>query len=197
MPWAIAIRLLARLAASLFFWRMATRRRTAQAGGQAVPGSTPKARIDAQAAVMAVKTSILLTWRALLTATFLSATAVFLVSGLTIVVLGPRWLGAILLAIALATAMGNVVRRPRTPRRRADAQPAPAGRAAPQDGRVLGVAVSCAAAREGGPAPPLSFQLVSACVRASILSRSLRRCQIRCGAGPPSHAQIVLSLGRS
>jgi hypothetical protein len=104
MPWAIAIRLLARLAASLFFWRMATRRRTAQAGGQAVPGATPKARIDAQAAVMAVKTSILLTWRALLTATFLSATAVLLVSGLTIVVLGPRWLGAILLAVALATA---------------------------------------------------------------------------------------------
>ena len=104
MPWAIAIRLLARLAASLFFWRMATRRRTAQTGGQAVPGATPKARIDAQAAVMAVKTSILLTWRALLTATFLSATAVLLVSGLTIVVLGPRWLGAILLAVALATA---------------------------------------------------------------------------------------------
>jgi hypothetical protein len=104
MPWAIAIRLLARLAASLFFWRLATRRRTAQAGGPGVPGAAPKGRIDAQAAVMAVRTSILLTWRALLTATFLSATAVLLVSGLTIVVLGPRWLGAILLAIAVATA---------------------------------------------------------------------------------------------
>jgi len=104
MPWAIAIRLLARLAASLFFWRMATRRRTAQAGGHAVPGATPKARIDAQAAIMAVRRSILLTWRALLAATFLAATAVLLVSGLTIVVLGPRWLGAILLAVALATA---------------------------------------------------------------------------------------------
>ena len=103
MPWAIAIRLLARLAASLFFLRMATRR-TAQAGGQAVPGATPKARIDAQAAIMAVRRSILLTWRALLAATFLAATAVLLVSGLTIVVLGPRWLGAILLAVALATA---------------------------------------------------------------------------------------------
>ena len=52
---------------------------------------------------MAVKTSILLTWRALLTATFLAVTAVLLVSGLTIVVLGPRWLGAILLAAALAS----------------------------------------------------------------------------------------------
>jgi hypothetical protein len=104
MPWAILIRLLARLAASLFFWRIATNRRRAYANGQPVPGATPKARIDAQAAVMAVKTSILLTWRALLTATFLTVFAVLLVAGLTIVVLGPRWLGAILLAGALASA---------------------------------------------------------------------------------------------
>jgi hypothetical protein len=103
MPWAIMIRLLARLAASLFFWRIATSRRRAFANGQPVPGAAPKARIDAQAAVMAVRTSILLTWRALLTATFLAVTAVLLVSGLTIVVLGPRWLGAILLAAALAS----------------------------------------------------------------------------------------------
>jgi len=104
MPWVLVIRLLARLAASLFFWRVATRRRGAYAGnGQAVPGATPKAGIDAQAAVMAVRTSILLTWRAMLSATFLAAAAVLLVSGLTIVVLGPRWLGAILLAGALAS----------------------------------------------------------------------------------------------
>jgi hypothetical protein len=103
MPWAIVIRLLARLAASLFFWRIATSRRRAFAGGQAVPGATPKARIDAQAAVMAVRASILLTWRALLTAAFLVATAVLAVAGVTIVILGPRWLGALLLAGALAT----------------------------------------------------------------------------------------------
>jgi hypothetical protein len=103
MPWAIVIRLLARLAASLFFWRLATGRRRAFAGGQAVPGATPKARIDAEAAVMAVRASILLTWRALLTATFLTATAVLLVAGITIAILTPRWLGAILLVGALAT----------------------------------------------------------------------------------------------
>ena len=103
MPWAIVIRLLARLAASLFFWRIATSRRRAYAGGQAVPGATPKARIDAQAAVMALRTSILLTWRALLAVAFLAATAVLGVAGVTIVVLGPRWLGALLLAGALVT----------------------------------------------------------------------------------------------
>jgi hypothetical protein len=103
MPWAIVIRLLARLAASLFFWRIATSRRRAYAGGQAVPGATPKARLDAQAAVMAVRRSILLTWRALLTVTFLAATAVLAVAGVTIVILTPRWLGALLLAGAVAT----------------------------------------------------------------------------------------------
>ena len=101
MPWAIVIRLLARLAASLFFWRIATSRRRAFAGGQAVPGATPKARVDAQAAVMAVRASILLTWRALLAAGFLAATLVLSVAGVTIVVLGPRWLGALLLAGAV------------------------------------------------------------------------------------------------
>jgi uncharacterized membrane protein len=102
MPWAIVIRLVARLAASLFFWRIATSRRRAFAGGQAAPGATPKARVDAQAAVMAVRASILLTWRALLAAGFLAATAVLVVAGVTIVVLGPRWLGALLLAGAVA-----------------------------------------------------------------------------------------------
>ncbi|MGA8362208.1 MAG: hypothetical protein WB793_11355 [Candidatus Dormiibacterota bacterium] len=101
MPWAIVIRLLARLAASLFFWRIATNRRRAFAGGQPVPGSTPKARLDAQAAVMAVRASILLTWRALLTATFLASTAVLAIAGVTIVILTPRWLGAVLLAAAI------------------------------------------------------------------------------------------------
>jgi uncharacterized membrane protein len=102
MPWAIVIRLVARLAASLFFWRIATSRRRAFAGGQAAPGATPKAHIDAQAAVMAVRASILLTWRALLAAGFLTAALVLSVAGVTIVVLGPRWLGALLLAGAVA-----------------------------------------------------------------------------------------------
>ena len=103
MPWAIVIRLLARLAASLFFWRIATSRRRAYAGGQGVPPATPKGRLDAQAAVMAVRTSILLTWRALLTITFLAATAVLGVAGVTIVILTPRWLGALLLVGAIVT----------------------------------------------------------------------------------------------
>jgi uncharacterized membrane protein len=103
MPWAILIRLLARFAASLFFWRLATRRRTAFPGGQAGPGTPPKPRqIDAQGALDAVKTSVSLSWRALLTAAYATGAAVTAVAGVTIVILTPRWLGAILLAAAIA-----------------------------------------------------------------------------------------------
>jgi hypothetical protein len=109
MPWAILIRLLARLAASLFFWRLATRRRTAFPGGQAGPGAPPKPRqIDAQAALDAVKTSVSLTWRALLTAGYAAGAAVAAIAGVTIIVLTPRWLGAILLAASIAAGVAAV-----------------------------------------------------------------------------------------
>jgi len=106
MPWAILIRLLARLAAGLIFWRLATRGRRAYAGGQGTPGATPQARhIDPQAAMMAVRTSVSLSWRALLTGVCVAAAAVLGVAGVTIVVLTPRWLGAILLAVGVAAAV--------------------------------------------------------------------------------------------
>ena len=95
MPWAIVIRLLVRLAAGLFFWRLATRRRRAYAGGPAVPGATPKPRLDPEAALLAMRMSVSLTWRALLTAIYLAGAAVLAVAGVTIIVLTPRWLGAI------------------------------------------------------------------------------------------------------
>jgi hypothetical protein len=106
MPWAILIRLVARLAAGLFLWRLATRRRRAYAGGQGAPGATPRPRhIDPQAAMIAVRTSVSLGWRALITAVCVTAAAVLGVAGVTIVVLTPRWLGAILLAAGVAAAV--------------------------------------------------------------------------------------------
>jgi hypothetical protein len=108
MPWAIAIRLIARLAAGLFFWRIATNRRRAFANGHGPAGATPKSRqIDAQAAVMAVRDSVLLTWRALVTGTFLAATAVLAVAGVTILILTPRWLGALLIVAAVAAGVAT------------------------------------------------------------------------------------------
>jgi hypothetical protein len=110
MPWAILIRLLARLAASLFFWRLATRRRQAFPGGTAGPGAPPKPhQIDPQAALDAVRTSVSLTWRALLTAAYLAGAAVLAAAGVTIIVLTPRWLGAILLAAGIASGVAAVL----------------------------------------------------------------------------------------
>jgi hypothetical protein len=103
MPWAILIRLLARLAAGLFFWRLATRRRRAYAGGHGAPGVPPAQRhIDPQAAMLAVRTSLSLSWRALLTGVCAVAAVVLAAAGVTITVLTPRWLGAILLAAGIA-----------------------------------------------------------------------------------------------
>jgi hypothetical protein len=109
MPWAILIRLVGRLIAGLFFWRMASHRRRAYAGSQGAPGAPPKPRqIDAQAAMAAVRTSVSLTWRALVTATCAAAAAVLAAAGVTIIVLGPRWLGAILPAVGIAAAIAAV-----------------------------------------------------------------------------------------
>ena len=100
MPWAILIRLLARLAAGLIFWRLASGRRRAYAG---VPGTAPPPRhIDPEAALMAVRTSVSITWRALVAALCAAATVVLVAAGVTIIVLTPRWLGAILLAVGIA-----------------------------------------------------------------------------------------------
>jgi len=110
MPWAIVIRLLGRLIAGLFFWRLATHRRRAYANGQGAPGTPPKSRqIDAQAAMDAVRTSISLTWRALIAVACATAAAVLAAAGVTIIVLTPRWLGAILLAVGIAAGVAAVL----------------------------------------------------------------------------------------
>ena len=51
----------------------------------------------------AVRHSVSLTWRALLTAVYIAGAAVLAVAGVTIIVLTPRWLGAILLAAGITS----------------------------------------------------------------------------------------------
>jgi hypothetical protein len=52
--------------------------------------------------MMAVRTSVSLSWRALLTGVCAAAAVVLGAAGVTIIVLTPRWLGAILLAVGIA-----------------------------------------------------------------------------------------------
>ena len=52
--------------------------------------------------MMAVRTSVSLSWRALLAGVCAAAAVVLAAAGVTIIVLTPRWLGAILLAVGIA-----------------------------------------------------------------------------------------------
>lgn len=106
MPWAMVVRAIARLAASLLFWRLATARR-AQRGTAGGPlgtrtGTAPLGRIDAVGAAARLRDAASLGWRAVSAAVLLTASALLLTGGVTLTVLSPRWLGIVLLVLAAA-----------------------------------------------------------------------------------------------
>lgn len=102
----MVLRAVARLAASLLFWRLATARRAqgATAGRPLGAGATmaPPARIDATAAAARLRDAASLGWRAVSAAVLLAASALLVSAGVTLTVLGPRWLGIVLLVLAAA-----------------------------------------------------------------------------------------------
>ena len=103
MPWVLVVRWLVRLAVGLAFWRVATQRRAATANAGAPLRRPPvPPRIDPRAAAAAVREGASLGWRVLSAAVFLVAAVVLLTAGITTTVLSPRWLGGLLLALALA-----------------------------------------------------------------------------------------------
>ncbi len=107
MPWALLIRLLTRLAATLFVWRVATARRGAYrtAGGPPLhtqSTATRAGRLGPRGAIGTLREGATLGWHAAAAATFTVAAAVLVTGGTTLTVLGPRWLGALLLGIAVA-----------------------------------------------------------------------------------------------
>ncbi|MFN2582512.1 MAG: hypothetical protein ABR498_07215 [Candidatus Dormibacteria bacterium] len=89
MPWALLLRMLARLGAAVFLWRVGQRRRGA-----------PPPRIRRDETLRTVRESASLGWRAVSAAAFLVASAVLLISGVTLTVLSPRGLGIALLVLA-------------------------------------------------------------------------------------------------
>ncbi|MBV9101620.1 MAG: hypothetical protein JOZ46_02285 [Candidatus Dormibacteraeota bacterium] len=104
MPWVLLVRWVVRLALALAFWRVGTARRAA-----GVPGAPPlrrppgAPRIDPRAAAAAVREGASLGWRTLSAAAFLAAAIVLLTAGVTTTVLSPRWLGGLLLGLAVAS----------------------------------------------------------------------------------------------
>jgi hypothetical protein len=103
MPWVLVLRWLVRLAVGLAFWRVTTRRR---AGGYTattppLQRDAPRPRVDARAAAAAIREGASLGWRTVSFAGFLIAGAVLVTAGLTTTILSPRWLGGVLLGLAL------------------------------------------------------------------------------------------------
>jgi uncharacterized membrane protein len=103
MPWVLVLRWLVRLAVGLAFWRVTTRRR---AGGYTA--TTPPVqrgaqgpRVNARAAAAAIREGASFGWRTVSFAGFLIAGAVLVTAGLTTTILSPRWLGGVLLGLAL------------------------------------------------------------------------------------------------
>ena len=112
MPFALIVRTLARLAATLFAWRMATARRGAYgaAGGPQVRGAhRPRgSRLDSRSAVVRLRESASLGWRVAAAAVLLVAAALLVTGGTTLTVLSPRWLGILLLVTAVAAFAGVI-----------------------------------------------------------------------------------------
>src|ERR1700732_4552129 len=95
MPWVLVLRWLVRLAVGLAFWRVTTRRR---AGGYTtttppVQRGAQRPRIDARAAVAAIREGASFGWRTVSFAGFLIAGAVLVTAGLPPKNLSPRWPG--------------------------------------------------------------------------------------------------------
>ena len=117
MPWSVLVRMIARVVAGLFFWRMATARRGAYrtAGGPPLQDTPPQpkpGRIDTRDAVRRLREGASLGWRAFAATTLVVATALLVTGGVTLTVLTPRWLGIVLLvlaAVALAAAAVEVL----------------------------------------------------------------------------------------
>src|SRR3984893_15041360 len=103
MPWVLVLRWLVRLAVGLAFWRVTTRRR---AGGYTA--TTPPLQRDparprrpGAAPAAALREGASLGWRTVSFAGFLIAGAVLVTAGLTTTILSPRWLGGVLLGLAV------------------------------------------------------------------------------------------------
>lgn len=112
MPWTLLLRYIARIVASLLFWRLATARRaaayTAPSQGTGPAAAPPPAPHLQSAVVTRLRETASLGWRVFSAAVLLVATALLISGGVTLTALSPRWLGIVMLVLA-AVALGAAV----------------------------------------------------------------------------------------
>ena len=100
MPWALLVRLLVRVLAGVFLWRVTGSRRSGAAGRPVPPPAA--SRLGTMPSASAIRESAALGWHVTAVAAFAAVAAVLLTAGTTLTVLSPRWLGIALLVLAAA-----------------------------------------------------------------------------------------------
>lgn len=117
MPWTILLRYIARVAASMLVWRMATARRAAgytASPREARPAPEPAApsRLGPSGVAARLRETASIGWRVFSAAVLLVATALLTSGGVTLTALSPRWLGIamlVLAAVALSAALVDLL----------------------------------------------------------------------------------------
>jgi hypothetical protein len=114
MPWTLLLRYIARIAASMLFWRLATARRAA--GYTAAPPNRrpqaappPPRRLDQSGLATRLRETASLGWRAFSALVLLVATALLISGGVTLTTLSPRWLGIAMLVLAAVALTAAVI----------------------------------------------------------------------------------------
>jgi len=101
MPWVLLLRWIVRIAAGLLFWRLATARRRAYANGAPPQRAAGTRSVDGQAVAQAIREGVSIGWHVAAVAVLAVFASVLITAGVATAVLSPRWLGGVLLGLAV------------------------------------------------------------------------------------------------
>jgi hypothetical protein len=101
MPWVLLLRWIVRIAAGLLFWRVATARRRAYANGTPPHRAAGARSVDSRAVAQAIREGVSIGWHVAAVAVLTVLASVLITAGVATAVLSPRWLGGVLLGLAL------------------------------------------------------------------------------------------------
>jgi hypothetical protein len=101
MPWVLLVRWIVRIAAGLLFWRIATARRRAYANGTPPQRGAAARTVDGRAVAEAIREGVSIGWHVAAVAVLAVFASVLITAGVATAVLSPRWLGGLLLGLAV------------------------------------------------------------------------------------------------
>jgi protein-S-isoprenylcysteine O-methyltransferase Ste14 len=105
MPWVLLLRWILRIAAGLFFWRMVTSRRRAYVNGTPPQRNAAARNVDSRAVAQAIREGVSIGWHVAAVAVLTVFASVLVTAGVATAVLSPRWLGGVLLGLAVVAVL--------------------------------------------------------------------------------------------